>query len=244
MQNEESVFCRALEPNFVTHRASVRASICVADSAAQWSCSSEGEVLWAVGPGQSTVVAGVVQGISLTISVPSPIGRHHKMRGEHWPQPPLPLARVRCLQLWSLPQGYLLRPAAWEMNSSHQVQPPCPISSPTPEAAVMPVSEEEEEKTRVKQEACCPFPSAGSKWSTMVSLLHPQKGLSPLILSRALFAWGTCLCGLDIASTWAHWLQLGTACTVWHLCLMAVFHAYASARQRGGGRGYYLKWVR
>lgn len=83
MQNEESVFCRALEPNFVTHRASVRASICVADSAAQWSCSSEGEVLWAVGPGQSTVVAGVVQGISLTISVPSPIGRHHKMRGEH-----------------------------------------------------------------------------------------------------------------------------------------------------------------
>ena len=44
-----------------------------------------------------------------------------------------------------------------------------------------------------------------------------------------------------------HCQSLGTLIAAWtvgRLFLVAVLHAYASARQRGGGRGYYLKWDR
>lgn len=143
MQNEESVFHRAFEPDLITCSA--------------WKCQSKH--LWLLTVWQSGAAAVVVpwchsavgcrarrvcsggwcgsEHLSLTISVPSSLGRHHKMCGEYWPQPSLSLARGSCLQLWSLPQGYLLRPAAREMNPSRQVQPPHPISSPAPEAVVM-----------------------------------------------------------------------------------------------------------
>lgn len=245
MQNEDSVFHRAFKPDLT--------------SCSVWKCRSKR--LWllmvwqsvlqqwghdAAGCGAGRVCSGGWHGsghLSLMISVPSSLGRHHKMRGEHRPQLSLPLACGRCLQLWSLPQGYLLCPAAWEMNPSHQVQPPYPISSPAPEAVVMAIADKEEENWD-KQKACSPLPSAGSRWSTTVSFLQPQEPLSPLILSRVLFPWVTCACGLVVASPWACWLQLHAAWTVRHLFVTALLHAYASAGQRGRGRGYYLKWDR
>lgn len=109
MQSECIVFCRALEP------ASVTRSMWKQQGERLWLLAvwqSGGTVPRAVGPGEPATVAGVALGIPLMVSVPSSPGGHHKMCGEYRPQPSLPLACGRCLQLRSLPQGYLLRPAA------------------------------------------------------------------------------------------------------------------------------------
>ena len=53
------------------------------NNVAKWCCSSGGTVLRVAGLGESAAVADMVLGISLMISVPSSLGRHHKMRGEY-----------------------------------------------------------------------------------------------------------------------------------------------------------------
>lgn len=144
IQNEESIFCRALEPfnsircnNLQCGEVSEHAFVTV-DSVGkmvlqQWQCDAAG-----CGSGAVCSRGWCASGhLPLMISVTSSLGRHHKMCGEYWPQPSHPLARGCCLQLWSLPQDCFLRPAAWEMNLNERRiakrSPSVPPLLPTPE---------------------------------------------------------------------------------------------------------------
>lgn len=211
------------------------------DGMAKWCCSSGGTVPQVVGPGESAAVAGVVLGISLSDLCSLLI--RQTSQNAWWILTPA----FAPTGLWLLFAALVTSSRLSSLSCCLRDESESPSAAalphllPAPEAVVMAISEEEEEKNQDKWKACSPLPSAGSRWSTTVSFLQPQEPLSPLILSRVLFSWVTCVCGLDIASPWACWLQLCAVWTVRHLFLMAVLHAYASSRQRWGGRGYYLK---
>lgn len=128
------------------------------------------------------------------------------------------------------------------MSLRFQTHPPCPIFSPTPKATrsnwrsnsrlVMTISEEEEEKNWDNKKALFSSPI---KWEQMIShsLLFAATGASLTINPSEN------LVSLGVLHVWP---RCGWGCQMAAPPQVAVLHASASPRQRGGGREYCFKW--